>query len=395
MHKTNSNYELSFIQGLTPEELAKAGINPTIQSKRFVSEPAKTGVIIENGKFKPKSAIEKPQGITAAELLKKQLPEPVWIVPDILPAGLTILAGPPKMGKSWLSLGLSVAVATGGLFLGHKVPKGQAVYLALEDTERRLQDRLQIVLAEEIGLEELYFFTNWPKDGDGGLTYLAEWLLEHQDCRLVIVDTLQKIKRKPGRNENAYESDYVAMTGFKQIADKFNIAVVLVHHLKKGSETDVFNQISGSIGLSGAADAMMVLKRARMDAEATLSITGRDVEETELALKFDKQLCQFNLLGNAVEVQQSQERRDVLELLRASNEPLSPRYIAAAIGKTTNAVTKQLIKLAASGLACNVGYGKYLAKVQNSASNSASNSALKSASGRVQAEFEQQKIVLL
>lgn len=365
MHKTNSNYELSFLQSLTPEELATAGISTIVSTSKTMSEPVKPGVVIENGKFKPKSAIENPQGITAAELLKKQLPEPVWIVPDLLPAGLTILAGPPKMGKSWFSLGLSVAVATGGFFLGQKVPKGQAVYLALEDTERRLQDRLRIVLSEEIGPEELYFFTNWPKDGDGGLTYLAEFLLEHKDCRLVIVDTLQKIKRKPGRNENAYESDYVAMAGFKQIADKFNIAVVLVHHLKKGSETDVFNQISGSIGLSGAADAMMVLKRARMGEESTLSITGRDIEETELAVKFDKQLCQFNLLGSAVDRQQSLERREVLDILRDSSAPMTPSQVAAITGKKRTAVQRLFTKLVQCGLITAVASGKYILKNDN------------------------------
>ncbi|WP_094602861.1 hypothetical protein SPSIL_009870 [Sporomusa silvacetica DSM 10669] len=273
MHKTRS-HEVSFLKALTLEDLAKAGIKSVGQPG---NDPPKPAVMIEDGVFKLKSAIEKPQGITAAELLKKQLPEPVWIVPDILPAGLIIIAGPPKTGKSWLSMGLAVAVASGGNFLGQDVQKGQAIYLALEDTERRLQSRLQIVLTEEKGPEGLHFFTNWPKDGEGGLTFLAEWLLEHEDCRLVIVDTLQKIKRKPGRNENAYESDYAAMTGFKQIADKFNVAVVLVHHLKKGSETDIFNQISGSVGLSGAADAMMVLKRARMNLE---TIKSKNMELT-------------------------------------------------------------------------------------------------------------------
>ena len=144
-----------------------------------------------------------PSVFTAAELIAQNIPPVRWVLPGILPEGLTILAGKPKMGKSWLALDLAIAVATGGSVLGVQVERADVLYLALEDTKSRLQSRLKkLTRGNTAQLDGLSLDIDWPPSGQHGLTYLEEWLGAHPAVGLVIIDTFARVRRKSKTNAN-------------------------------------------------------------------------------------------------------------------------------------------------------------------------------------------------
>lgn len=236
-----------------------------------------------------------PHGFTAAELISQDFPEPRWVIPSLLPEGLTILGGKPKIGKSWLALGIAVATAAGERTLGcMQTEPGDVLYLVLEDTPRRLKSRLVSVLQGGKAPCNLYLYTAWSKLDQDALLQLSAWLLQHPATKLIIIDTLQKI-RQAQKNNGLYAQDYEALEGLKALADDKRIAILVIHHLKKGSENDLVDLLSGTTGLSGAADAVWILKRERGTADAALYATGRDFEEQELALEFNRETTSWHI----------------------------------------------------------------------------------------------------
>lgn len=234
---------------------------------------------------------------TADELLDTEFPEPRWAVPGLICEGLNLLVGSPKLGKSWLCLGLGVAIASGNKALDKiDVEQGSVLYAALEDTPRRLKNRLETVLDGDAAPKGLSITTALPR-GQEMVDVVSGWLDAHDDARLVIIDVLRKVTpRSDGRN--SYEADYEAMGALKRLADKHRVAVVAVHHTRKMTdEGDVFNEVSGSTGLTGAADAILIAKRSRNDGAAALHVTGRDILENEYAITFDSNRCAWGLDG--------------------------------------------------------------------------------------------------
>jgi hypothetical protein len=298
---------------------------------------------------------------TAEELMAKVFPEPKWIVPGVLPEGATILAGSPKTGKSWMALGIGVAVASGGTALGGKpVERGSVLYLTLEDNPRRLQGRLRKVLAGEKPPRGLVLTDRWPRLGAGGLEAIEAWLISRPDARLVIVDTLEKIRPK-GAGRNVYREDYEAVEPLLSLAAQYNVAVLVVHHLRKGSADDPLDEVSGSHGLTGGVDGVLVLKRERGRADAFLYITGRDIEqERELALSWDAATAAWRIAGDAEEYRGSKERAEIVECLRWAQGPMSPREVSDALGKDYNATKQLLWKMSNDGDLRSVGSGKYV-----------------------------------
>lgn len=219
----------------------------------------------------------KMTGIDAETLLEKsfsRLSEPVG---GFIVEGLTLLCGASKIGKSWLVLSLACAVAVGKPFLGRPTEQGSVLYLALEDSERRLKDRL-LTLHENPG-SALIFATQCRTLDDGLLDDLRDWVRGAKRPRLIIIDTLQKVRGNaiPAR-VNAYASDYAMMTRLKTFADENRIAIVLVHHLNKMRDvSDPYDRISGSTGLMGAADTTILIARERGSDDAKVTFTGRDV----------------------------------------------------------------------------------------------------------------------
>lgn len=253
--------------------------------------------------------------ITAADLQKKDIPPIKFIVEGLIPTGLNILASPPKYGKSWMVLALCLAVAVGGRFLGYNTNKYGCLYLALEDGQRRLKSRMNKLLAGREAPARFHFATA-SRDMDNGLfEELEDFLKKNPDTGLIVIDTLQRIRGAPHGKEGAYAADYREVGALKGFADKHNVAVLLVHHLRKMKDDgDPFNMISGTNGLMGAADTTMVLtKEKRGDDNATFSAIGRDIEGSNTILRFNKDTCYWENLGDADWFAEQQARREYQE----------------------------------------------------------------------------------
>jgi hypothetical protein len=305
-----------------------------------------------------------PVGITAPELMQMKFEDCKWVIPQVLTAGLAVLAGNPKLGKSWLVLNLAIALAAGGRALG-KIPveKAAVLYLGLEDKEWRLQRRLRPCCQGGPVPADLHFFTKWPRLDEGGLEHLDNWLKDHPGTGLVVIDTLARLWPSGNGKRSSttlYHQDYESMTSVKEIADRHGTTILGVHHLRKQATEDRLAQLSGSMGISGSADTIMIMSRGRGTADATLLVTGRDVEEQELALQFDQSVKTWILLGLAQEVAKSRERQVILDALKEAHpKELRPSEIAKATGGTGANIRKLLPKLVQEGHVRKTGYGTY------------------------------------
>ena len=298
-----------------------------------------------------------PKGMSVRDLLEKDFPPPAWIVENLLTTGVTVFAGAPKLGKSWMALGLGSAVGSGGAFLGrYRVERRRSLYLALEDVPRRLKGRLEKIGASPDSL--LTIFTEWRSGGEG-LADLDAWLYENPGTQLVLIDTLARFRGKPEQGESLYDYDYRITAAIKTLADKHDCAIALIHHVRKMASEDVMETVSGSNGLNGAADATWILTRARGEADATLFVTGRDIEEQSLALRFDPEIGTWTALGDAGEYTQSRERREVLDAVPLEPASRKTRDIVALVGKKPAAVSRLLEKLEADGLVFSPTYGEW------------------------------------
>jgi hypothetical protein len=257
---------------------------------------------------------------TLPELLAMQIPEQKWAVPGIMSEGLTLLAGAPKQGKSWLALNLAITIAAGGKALGNaKVESGDVLYLCLEDRLRRVQYRARKVLGG-IGCESsrrLKISVEWPKMSDGGLEGLETWAKSVERPTLFIIDVWQKFKpASNGKSKNQYEEDYQFSTQLKSFADSIGCSALAIHHTKKSKSEDWLEDVSGTLGLAGAADGVLVLQRTRGECEAKLCMTGRDIDEQELALKFDQETAVWTSEGSAEERSQSKVQNAIMDQMR-------------------------------------------------------------------------------
>ncbi|MFG2792890.1 AAA family ATPase [Streptomyces sp. NPDC048419] len=256
---------------------------------------------------------------TADQLMAAHFPDPKWAVPGILAEGVSVLAGPPKVGKSWLSLGLGLSVAAGGnAFDSVPVEGGPVLYLALEDTPRRLQTRMGKLLGGQPAPAGLTLVTECPPFPQGGTEAIAQWLERNPDARMVVIDVFTKMRGQAPQGVSAYDADYVAVGYAKRLADHYGVAVVLVHHVRKAGSEDFLTEVSGTNGIAGAADATLVLKRARGQADGILHVTGRDVDEAEYALSFQPASGAWHLLDGPVSDHTvSDTRATILRYVRA------------------------------------------------------------------------------
>lgn len=268
--------------------------------------------------------------ISAQELQGKQLAPVRFVVVDMLPQGLALLASPPKFGKSWFVLDLCLSVSAGADFLCRQSVKSGCLYLALEDSERRLKDRMEKILQGRRAPAGFDYAVSALGIDNGLLEQLDGYLRQHPGTGLIVIDTLQKVRGATGGKENAYSADYREVGALKSFADRHGICLLLVHHLRKmKDDTDPFNQISGTNGIFGAADTAMVMTRAkRGDANTYFSIIGRDIDSSDSVLVFDKAAYRWRSLGSADLVERSQEEEaykhdpiaaTIRELLREKN----------------------------------------------------------------------------
>jgi hypothetical protein len=298
--------------------------------------------------------------VSADALLAREFKEPKFAVPGIVPEGCSLLAGKPKSGKSWLVLGLGEAVASGGIALASvQCEPGPVLYLALEDTDRRLWGRLRAILQGRAPPAELDIATRWKPMDEGGLDDLRAWLDAHPNARLVIIDTLAKVRGKPDRAKGVYAQDYDAISPLKALADDYNVPFLLVHHQRKEKADDPLETISGTAGLTGAVDTVLVLKSDPGSPYGVLYVRGRDIEESQSAMQFDKETGRWTKLGSAEDFRKSQERKEIIRLLIDAGQPMSPAAVAKELGKKGSTVRMMLKRMAAAGEVVALGNGSY------------------------------------
>lgn len=272
---------------------------------------------LEEGIKSAKATLRKKYATTkdsfnALELQGEQIDPPTWIVRDVLPTGLAILCAPSKIGKSWMMLQLGLAVADGKDFLDFKTNQCGVLYYALEDSKARLKDRMNKMLKGKQAPTALRFVTEADTVDGGLLEKIDEELKTFPGIKLIIIDTLQKVRGKVIRNESMYSGDYREMAKLKAYADKRKVCMLFVHHLRKmADESDVFNMISGSTALMGAADSIFIIsKKKRMEESATLSMTGRDIQQSDLVIAFSKVDYKWEVQGTAEEIAYRKEREE-------------------------------------------------------------------------------------
>lgn len=241
--------------------------------------------------------VEELDTLTADELMHLYFPKKEFIVSTLLTPGLAVLAGAPKIGKSWMVLDMCLRIAKGEAFLGQPTRKGSVLYLALEDDRYRLHRRL-LRIADE-GSDNMRVAHRCSMEPEALERQIQLFIGQHPDTRLIVIDTFQKIRRSV--REMSYANDYAEVSRLKSIADKEGVCILLVHHTRKLGDSDYMNEISGTNGIAGSADTLMVLKKdKRSSREATLSCTGRDIEDRELTLSLDRDTCVWQVKSDSL-----------------------------------------------------------------------------------------------
>ena len=232
---------------------------------------------------------KKLKTVSGDELMKKSVKPVRFIVKDLLPRGLNIVAGKRKEGKSWLMLDLCFSVAAGEKFLDFDTEQGTVLYLDLEDPETRLLQRAREI--RDIIPSKFHEATSAGKLGAGLAEQIEDFVRNHPDTNLVVIDALQKIRKPKG---DTYAGDYAVISALKNLADKLNIAIVCIHHTRKMKAKDTFDSVLGSTGLTAAADGIYVLERkAAGKPFGQLSFISRDVPDGEIPVRFDHDTCRW------------------------------------------------------------------------------------------------------
>lgn len=280
--------------------------------------------------------------ITSSELGKKTFPPIKWAVENLIPEGLTVLAGAPKVGKSWFCLGLGIGIASGSTVFG-KIPveQGRVLYLALEDGQRRIQERLKKLNSGLVpDLQNLAIVTKIEPD-EPIHQAIEEDLQDNPNTRLVIVDVYARVKKQSSnQNANSYAEDYKDAEKWKQIADQYGTAILLVHHTRKQGAEDFINAVSGTNGLTGASDTILHFGRARNSSDATLEITSRDAPENRFA--FVKDGLSWKMLGEADLLDLTETRRTILQIVEQSNG-ITPKEVSEQCRDITYDNVKQTL----------------------------------------------------
>lgn len=312
--------------------------------------------------------------IRADILAAMDFPAVKWAIPRLVPEGLAILAGKPKLGKSFLALQMCEAVGGGeGKPFGvDDIEIGDVLYCALEDSRRRLHSRLHKMHPFGGNISDrIHFATEWPRIGEGCIEALGTWCDEHPRAKLIILDTWRAIKPlASGRGGSAYDEDATGAAPLLEFTkDKPGLAVIVVHHVRKMEADDVFDTISGTHGLTGIFDTLMVL--ARHGEGVKLAAQGRDLEGYEKALDRDRLTGGWKIKGDAREIAKTNERQELLDALAdAKGDPLALATIASVVGKRKDATRYLLKKLIEEGRVAQPNYGKYALSTHSNYSKS-------------------------
>jgi AAA domain len=284
------------------------------------------------------------------DLQGETLPDTKWAIEPILPEGVTILGGKPKLGKSWLALSIQTAISSGGVALGqYPVERGQVLYISLEDNKKRLQKRSNLVLHNALASPDFEYTTTCSRINEGGLEQLEGWIQDHPRARLIVIDTWARFKPKMhGKMNQQYDEDYEALSPLQEMAGRLGVSILLVDHMRKMESEDPIDMISGSVGKTGAVDGFLLLYRKRGETDARLFVTGRDIEEEqELLLSFNTECASWVVKGEADDstVAGTPQQQEILDELKQHEQGLTVKSLAERLGKNINTTRNLLLKL--------------------------------------------------
>jgi hypothetical protein len=266
-----------------------------------------------------------------------------FLVPGLIPAeGVTLISSKPKVGKSWLLLDLGLAATMDRYTLGDlKVAQGDVLYLALEDSFRRLQARATKLLPTFAGKwpKTLAVTTEWRRVDEGGLQDLREWVEETRQkghkVAFIAIDVLKMIRPQPKAGKQPYDLDYEAIVGLRQLANDLHVAILIATHNRKAGSDDLIDLVSATLGLTAAVDAIIVIDRQGQS--FVFDVRGRDIEADTLAAEFNKDTCRWTILGDAATVRHSVERQQVLDIFRdAEGGPLTPKSVTERLAEVSH-----------------------------------------------------------
>lgn len=257
---------------------------------------------------------------TARDLLTADLPEKEMVVEDVLTPGLYIMAGAPKIGKSLVALQMAISISTGQPLWNHQTKKSGVLYLALEDNEHLIQNRLRLMTTGINEIGDIDIALEAPLLGNGLEEYLGAFLQKKPNVKVVIIDTLGRAKGKSDDRYN-YFADYAMMSAFKKIASRFSVAILLVHHTRKQASNDVMAMISGTNGLFGAVDgAMLMLRPNRQKDLASIDICGKNFRDSRLVLMHDKKTLRWELSDKTASEEDNMVIQAILELMKENKK---------------------------------------------------------------------------
>jgi hypothetical protein len=296
---------------------------------------------------------------TAADLQWMEFLPLQFTIPGYVIEGLTLLCGKPKRGKSWMCLDWVLAVSHGGYAFGTiQCDEGDCLYMALEDSQRRMQRRIgQLLPNTDEWSPRLTICHKMKRLDAGGLDEVRAWTHSVPLPRLVVIDTFTRIRPARKKDETPYDADYRAMSLLQELATELGVAIVVIHHQRKLDSDDPLDTASGSTGLTGGADSVLVLGRDGQG--VTLNGRGRDLDDIEVALSFDKTTGRWTILGEAQDVRQSETRKRILAVLENAPAAMSPSDIATATGIERNTIDQQLYKMLHSGEVLSRARGRY------------------------------------
>ena len=288
---------------------------------------------------------------SAATIMALDLPPLRWAVPELIPEGVTLFIGPPKQYKSWLCYQTAIAVATGGKAFGKiDCERGEVLYLAMEDTDARMQYRLNVLCEEGERPENLYLVNDWKPLEGGAIPDLRQYLKDRPTTRLVIVDTFAALREEPDARANAYYADSRAIQLFRPLAHQFNVSILVVHHTNKAQWDDWTKGVSGSQGLFGRADGLIGLERVRGETSGRLKVTGRDVMERELLMSWEDHSA-WTWEGDAKELLRSQAEEKIFGAFRAARmTQMRCKEVAETLSQSAGVTRVQLNRMKQKGL---------------------------------------------
>lgn len=295
-------------------------------------------------------------------ILNTEFPPLRFAINKILPEGLVVLAGKAKAMKSWTILLICYCIQNGLDWLGFNTVKGDCLYLALEDSDRRLSDRVKKLKLDKLK-EHPSIVTRGTLLGKGLEESIKQWIEVTKNPRLIVIDTLARVKPRIGRNSGtAYDTDNLLLNELQKLATTYGITILIISHLSKEKRDYDWDRIQGSAGMQGMSDAMWLLDRGDNSNSAFIKGRGRDIADFEYSITWNLETWRYDFLGQASTIRMGETKRLIIEAMKelhkAGKEDVTPQHVSKHLGYNSNSKDGQNISRTMQRMAENLDLKK-------------------------------------